>query len=81
MANIFSKWWFWLIIIGVILAIAAVISFVSRRKSEWWIWTLLVLGVIIASAGVLVGTAFTDKTLEDMKYEAMDRMTTANSAP
>lgn len=48
--SVFGKFWFWLLIIGVILFVVAIISLVMK-KYEWWVWTLLAVGTLMLIIG------------------------------
>lgn len=45
----YEEVWFWLIIIGVILVIAALIAWglTLKKSTPWWIWLLLAVGVLL----------------------------------
>jgi len=56
--TFYSKLWFWLLIIAVILLIIGAILFEwynsANSNTEWWIWGVLILGVLIFLAAFVL---------------------------
>ena len=51
--SVFTKFWFWLIIIGTLMVAIGGISWAIMLQSSWWIWTLIVLGAIFIVGGFI----------------------------
>lgn len=45
--SVTKKAWFWLMILGVIFIIIAIIAYVVSRPVATWVWFILILGIIL----------------------------------
>lgn len=51
--QVANKFWFWLMIIGVLLIIGGLIGFAIIRKSKWWLWLMTGIGILLILIGVI----------------------------
>lgn len=66
--NLFAKPWFWVFILGIITAIAAIIIYSFEKNNEWWVWLILVIGLVVAIGSAIWGTVVSDEHMGDPFY-------------
>ena len=79
MSEIYSQWWFWMAIIGLIFVIIALIVYAVEKKFEWYTWALLIFGVILLIIGLIGAFTSGDKPSdEEMLAAATAQLMTAD---
>ena len=70
MSEIYSQWWFWMAIIGIIFIIIAWIVYAVERKFEWYTWALLIFGIILLIIGLIGAFTSGDKPSDEEMFAA-----------
>lgn len=51
--SIFSQWWFWLLIIGIILLLVAAFLHLGLKENTEWAWWIFIAGAVLAVIGII----------------------------
>ena len=70
MSEIYSQWWFWMAIIGIIFVIIALIVYAVEKKFEWYTWALLIFGIILLIIGLIGAFTSGDKPSDEEMFAA-----------
>lgn len=52
--DVLGSVWFWVFLVGILLTIAALLSYVWHRENSGWLWLILSLGIIGIGLGLLM---------------------------
>lgn len=52
--SIFSYYWFWLLIVGVLLILLAAILHLGLKENTNWVWWIFVVGAVLAVLGIIL---------------------------
>lgn len=53
--DVFEEIWFWIIVIGIILLVIALILWLINTTIDWWFWILIGLGILLIVIGMIWG--------------------------
>lgn len=51
--SIFSYFWFWLLIIGIVLILLAAILHLAFKENTHWVWWIFAAGALLAVLGII----------------------------
>lgn len=52
--SIFSYWWFWLMIIGLILILLAAVLHLTIKDNTQWVWWIFAAGALLVLIGIVL---------------------------
>ena len=55
MNSIINSFWFWLLIIGILIVLTAVLIAGGMKKMHGWTWGIFIVGCVLAIMGIIFG--------------------------
>lgn len=52
--SIFSYWWFWILIVGILLILLAALLHLGLKENTTWVWWIFVAGAVLAVLGIIL---------------------------
>ena len=82
MKDITMSFWFWLLIIGIFLILAAALLAGGLKEANGWVWGFFIAGIIISILGIILAIVEWNRPCKiNKKYTSNNVSTSAIATP